>query len=83
MGIFLSLDDAINSVKDLENPPTDDHDEYVRLEIRERKIGKMHSYNSGETVAVVQWIQDFIESQDKWIWRKPSIALENANQNTK
>lgn len=78
MGLFLSLEDALAQLKDREEPPTDDPEEFVRMEVRERQIGKLRWWDNGETVATIQWIQDYIEAEDEWVWHKPTISIPNA-----
>ena len=77
MGLFLSLEDALAQVKDLKEPPTDDPEEYVKMEVRERQVGKLRWWDNGKTVATITWIQDYIEAKDEWVWHKPSISLPN------
>jgi hypothetical protein len=77
MGLFLSLEDALDQVKDREEPPTDDPEEYVKMEVRERQVGKLRYWDNGKTVATIQWIQDYIEAKEDWVWHKPSISLPN------
>jgi hypothetical protein len=77
MGLFLSLEDALAQVKDLDEPPTDDPEEYVKMEIRERQIGKLRWWDNGKTVATITWIQDYIEAKEDWVWCKPTISLPN------
>ena len=77
MGLFLSLEDALAKVKDRNEPPTDDPEEYVKMEVRERQIGKLRWWDNGKTVATINWIQDYIESKDEWVWHKPTISLPN------
>jgi len=76
LGLFLTLEDAINEVKDCKEPPTDDPEDYVKLEVRERQIGKFRWWDNGKTVATIEWIQDYIEAQDDWVWHKPTISLQ-------
>ena len=78
MGIFLTLQDALDQVKDCDQPPTDAAEDFARLEVRERKIGKLNWSGTGEKVAEVTWVHDYIESRDEWVWHKPSISLPNA-----
>jgi hypothetical protein len=78
MGLFLSLEDALAQVKDLDEPPTENPEEYVKMEIRERQIGKLSWWDNGKTVATITWIQDYIEAKDEWVWHRPSISLPNA-----
>ena len=77
MGLFLSLEDALAQVKDRKKPPTDDPEEFVRMEVRERQIGKLRWWDNGNTVATIQWIQDYIETKDEWVWHTPTISLPN------
>ena len=76
LGLFLTLEKAINEVKDCKEPPTDEED-YVKFEVRERQIGKFRRWDNGTTVATIEWIQDYIEAQDDWVWHKPTISLPN------
>lgn len=78
MGLFLSLEDALSKVKDRNEPPTDDPEEYVKMEVRERQTGKLRWRDNGKTVATINWIQDYVESKDEWVWHKPTISLPNA-----
>lgn len=77
MGLFLSLEDALAQVKDREEPPTDDPEEIVRMEVRERQIGKLIWWDNGKTVATIHWIQDYIEAKDEWVWHTPTISFPN------
>lgn len=66
MGLFLSLEEALEQVRDRCEPPTDDPEEFVRMEVRERQIGKFRWWDNGKTVAKIQWVQDYIEIKDEW-----------------
>ena len=77
MGLFISLEDALAQVRDLNEPPTDDPEEFVRMEVRKRQMGKLRLWDNGKTVATIKWTQDYIESRGDWVWRKPSISLPN------
>jgi len=77
MGLFLTLEDALDQVRDRNEPPTDDPEEFVEMEVRERQLGKLRWRDNGKTVATIQWIADYIESKDEWIWHKPTISTPN------
>jgi hypothetical protein len=78
MGLFLTLDDAINAVKDISEPPTDDPEEYAKLEIRERCVGKLTWWDNGKNVATLEWHSEYSDELEDWKWEGPKITLSNA-----
>jgi len=78
MGLFLTLEDAINAVKDRSEPPTDDPEEYAKLEIRERRVGKLTWWDNGRNVATLEWYAEYSDELEDWKWEGPKITLSNA-----
>jgi hypothetical protein len=78
MGLFLTLEDVINAVKDRSEPPIDDPEEYVKLEIRERRVGKLTWWDNGRNVATLEWHSEYSDELEDWVWEGPKITFSNA-----
>lgn len=78
MGLFLSLEDALDQIKDLKEPPTDDPQEFFCMEVRERQIGKLRRRDNGKKVATIRWVEAYIDAKNEWVWHKLTICPPNA-----
>lgn len=73
IGLWPSLEGALVDIEDC-NEPSDfseqDHEEYCRVEIRERDFGFS---DTGIKRAVIEWKSEYDEGKDEYFWqRKPA-----------
>ena len=68
LGLYFTLQDAIDDACHGDSPPIDCYDDVATLEILERKIGYSGHSNNGKKVAEVVWTRDF-ESDEDGSWR--------------
>jgi hypothetical protein len=68
LGLYLTLQDAVDDACVGDSPPTDCYEDFATLEVRERKLGYSGHSNNGKKVAVVVWTRDF-ESDEDGPWR--------------
>ena len=80
MGYYFSLEDALEAIRDKAEPPTDDPEEYVRLEVRQHKIGVLRWWQSGRNVATLEWTAKYDDAVDDWAWSGPKINLSNEKE---
>ncbi len=64
IGLFLSLDEAIDKVRDVGVGMFDNLDEVAVCHIKEREIGKINWSGVGKNVYECQWVQNF--DTDRW-----------------
>lgn len=74
LGMYFDLESAIEDAASGAHPPTDAYDDFVRLEVRERKIGFYGAHSSGICRAEVTWLSEYNESTDEYDW-KPSTKI--------
>lgn len=74
LGMYLDLESAIEDALKGDHPPTDFYDDFVRLEVRELKLGFYGAHNSGKCRAQIVWLSEYNESTDEYQW-KPSTKI--------
>ena len=67
-GLFATAEDALNSVRHANEPPTDNPEEHVRFEIRKRVFGKFHCWSTGKTVITIEWVEKWKEDCEESYW---------------
>lgn len=77
LGLFWSEADAIVEATHGARPPIDSED-YVRMEVRKRRMGFTGWGENGRKVAEIEWSQYLDEGSDEWRWHRPVVNKSNA-----
>ena len=80
LGVFRSFLEATNAVKGDEPPETPaDHEDHAAFNIRRRRLGKFQPFSQGRRVATVKWLLEYSEEKDDFLWRTPTVTLNDNN----
>ncbi len=66
LGIFPTLAEATAALSGCREPPSDNAEEFCRIEVRERAVGWG---DLGKCVHVQEWVSYYDELADEWKWK--------------
>lgn len=77
VGLWPTLAEAVEVFEKRGNNPIGEHsDDVVKVEIRERKVGKMDLSETGKVVAKFVWLKDYREADDSYEWRRETVLTD-------
>ena len=77
LGLFFSFEDALATIRDLEEPPVDDPEGEVTLSVYKRTTGSLIWSDNGKLVATVTFREIWDEEKEDYRFKGPTIWMPN------